>query len=49
MPTLRFPQLDDLTTDERAVLERIAKRRGTTPERLSEIWKTQAHGSALPA
>ena len=47
MPTLRFPRLDDLTADERAVLERIAKRRGTTPEQLSEIWKAQAHWPAL--
>ena len=47
MPTLRFPRLDDVTADERAVLERIAKRRGTTPERLSEIWKAQAHWPAL--
>lgn len=47
MPTLRFPQLDDLTPDERAIVERIAKRRGTTPDRLSEIWKAQAHWPAL--
>lgn len=47
MPTLRFARLEDLAADERAILERIAKRRGTTPERLSEIWKAQAHWPAL--
>lgn len=47
MPTLRFPRLDDLTAGERAILERVAKRRGTTPDRLSEIWKAQAHWPAL--
>lgn len=29
------------------MLERVAKRRGTTIERLSEIWQAQAHWPAL--
>jgi len=47
VPTLRFARLEDLRPEERAILERIAKRRGTTPDRLSEIWKAQAHWPAL--
>jgi alkylhydroperoxidase family enzyme len=47
MPTLRFPRPDDLSPEDRAVLERVAKRRGTTVEGLSEIWKAQAHWPAL--
>lgn len=47
VPTLRFPRLEDLKEDERAIVERIAKRRGTTPEQLSDIWKAQAHWPAL--
>lgn len=47
MPTLRFPRPEDLSPEDRAVLERLAKRRGTTIDRLSEIWKAQAHWPAL--
>lgn len=47
MPTLRFPRLEDLSAEDREVLERAAKRRGTTVERLSEIWKAQAHWPPL--
>lgn len=47
MPTLRFPRGDDLSPDDRDVLERVAKRRGTTVEGLSEVWKAQAHWPAL--
>lgn len=47
MPTLRFPRLEDLSAEDRAVLERVAKRRGMTVETLSEIWKAQAHWPAL--
>lgn len=47
MPTLRFPRPDDLSAQDRAVLEQVAKRRGTTIEGLSEIWKAQAHWPAL--
>jgi hypothetical protein len=47
MPTLRFVRPEDLNAEERAVLERIAKRRGTTIDGLSEIWKAQAHWPAL--
>jgi hypothetical protein len=38
---------DDLAPDERAILERLAKRRGTTIEKLSEILLAQAHWPAL--
>ncbi len=47
MPTLRFPMPEDLAPEDRAVLERVAKRRGTTVDRLSEVWKAQAHWPAL--
>ncbi len=47
MPTLRFPRPDELTPSDRAVLERVAKRRGTTIERLSEVWRAQVHWPAL--
>lgn len=36
-----------MSVDDRAVLERVAKRRGTTIEGLSEIWRAQAHWPAL--
>ncbi len=47
MPTLRFPRWDDLSTSDREVLERVAKRRGTTVEGLGEVWKAQAHWPPL--
>jgi len=47
VPTLRFVRPEDLNAEERAVLERLAKRRGTTIDGLSEIWKAQAHWPAL--
>lgn len=47
VPTLRFPRPEDMSAEDRAVLERIAKRRGTTIDRLSEIWKAQAHWPPL--
>jgi hypothetical protein len=47
MPTLRPPRPEDLTPSDREVLERVAKRRGTTIEGLSEIWKAQAHWPPL--
>jgi len=47
VPTLRFPRLEDLSPEDCLILERVAKRRGTTVERLSEIWKAQAHWPAL--
>ena len=47
MPTLRFPVLHELSPEDREILERLAKRRGTTVENLSEIWKAQAHWPAL--
>lgn len=47
MPTLRFPRLEDLSAKDREILERVAKRRGTTVEGLSEVWKAQAHWPPL--
>ncbi|HZP94978.1 MAG TPA: hypothetical protein VFC31_01390 [Candidatus Limnocylindria bacterium] len=47
MPLLRFPRPDELSPEDRAVLERLAKRRGSTVETLGEIWKAQAHWPAL--
>ncbi len=47
MPTLRFVQPESLSAEDRGVLERVAKRRGTTIEKLSEIWQAQAHWPAL--
>jgi hypothetical protein len=47
MPTLRFVRPEELSAEDRAVLERVAKRRGATIEELSAIWKAQAHWPAL--
>jgi hypothetical protein len=47
VPTLRFVNPDDLSPEDRAILERLAKRRGTTIEKLSQIWLAQAHWPAL--
>jgi hypothetical protein len=47
VPTLRFPRPEDLSPEDRAVLERVARRRGGSIEGLSEIWKAQAHWPAL--
>lgn len=47
MPTLRFIRPDDLSPEDRALLERVAKRRGTTIDELGEIWKAQARWPAL--
>ena len=47
MPTLRFVRPAELSDADRAILERLAKRRGTTIEDLSAIWQAQAHWPAL--
>ncbi len=47
MPTLRFPRPDEMPAADREILERIAKRRGTSVEGLAEIWKAQAHWPPL--
>jgi hypothetical protein len=47
MPTLRFPRPDEMSPEDRATLEKVAKRRGTTLEKLSAIWQAQAHWPAL--
>ncbi len=43
MPTLRFANAEDLPPEERAVLERIAKRMGRAPDDFGEIFRAQAH------
>jgi alkylhydroperoxidase family enzyme len=47
VPTLRFPRIEDLSPSDREILERVAKRRGTTIQGLGGIWKAQAHWPAL--
>ncbi|MBI2324153.1 MAG: hypothetical protein HYU87_04225, partial [Chloroflexi bacterium] len=47
MPTLRSPRPEDLSPSDREILERVAKRRGTTVEGLGGIWKAQAHWPPL--
>jgi hypothetical protein len=48
MTTLRIPQLSDLEADDRAIVERVAKRMGQRPEDVlrSGIFGVQAHWSA---
>ncbi len=36
-----------MSPEDRAILERVARRRGTTIENLSAIWQAQAHWPAL--
>jgi alkylhydroperoxidase family enzyme len=47
VPTLRFPRPDDLSAEHREILERVAKRRGTTIDGLGSVWKAQAHWPPL--
>jgi alkylhydroperoxidase family enzyme len=48
MTTLHQPQLSDFSSDDRATLERVAKRMGQTPEQLLRpgIFGVQAHWPA---
>jgi hypothetical protein len=48
MTTLRIPQLSDLEADDRAIVERVAKRMGQRPEDVlrSGIFGVQAHWPA---
>jgi hypothetical protein len=43
MTTLRLPTPDELEPDDRQVLERVAKRLGTAPDKMSMIWLAQSH------
>jgi alkylhydroperoxidase family enzyme len=47
MPTLRFARADELPPEERAALELLARRMGSTPDQLAEIWRAQFHWPAL--
>lgn len=48
MTTLRTPQLSDFSADDRATLERVAKRLGQSPEALLQpgIFGVQTHWPA---
>ena len=48
MTTLRAPRFADFPEEERAVLERVARRMGQSPEELlsTGIWGVQAHWPA---
>jgi alkylhydroperoxidase family enzyme len=43
LTTLRFARPDDLAEEDRATLEAVARRLGTTPDELSDIWRAQMH------
>jgi len=46
MTTLRLPTLDELEPADRQILEGVANRLGVTPDRMSMIWRAQAHWPA---
>jgi hypothetical protein len=41
--TLRLPPAGDLPDEDRAVVEAVARRLGTAPDQLSDIWRAQVH------
>ncbi len=43
MTTLRLPRADQLSEDDRATLEAVARRLGATPDTMSDIWRAQMH------
>ena len=43
MTTLRFPALEDMTPEDREIVERVARRLGQEPDQLSTIWRAQMH------
>lgn len=46
MPTLEFARAADLPPEDRAILERVAKRMGKAPDDLGGIFRAQAHWPA---
>ncbi len=42
-----MPDPNELSPEDREILERVAKRRGTTVQGLGGIWKAQIHWPAL--
>lgn len=43
MTTLRLPNGDELSPEDREVVEAVAKRLGTPPDEVSMIWRAQLH------
>jgi hypothetical protein len=43
MTTLRLPHADQLSEEDRATLEAVARRLGATPDTMSDIWRAQMH------
>jgi hypothetical protein len=41
--TLRLPHADELDPKVRQELERVAKRAGSSPDRMPTLWRAQAH------
>jgi hypothetical protein len=46
MTTLRLPKSAELATEDRQIVEGIAKRLGTPPDQMSPIWRAQFRESA---
>jgi hypothetical protein len=43
LTTLRLPPAGERPDGDRAVVEAVARRLGTTPDELSDIWRAQMH------
>ena len=43
MTTLRFPVPEDMTPEDREIVEGVARRLGKEPGQLSAIWRAQMH------
>ena len=43
MTTLRLPAAAELTEADRVALDQIARRLGSTPDELADIWRAQMH------
>jgi hypothetical protein len=41
MTTLRLPRAEELASNDRQVLERVARRMGMQPDQMSMIWRAQ--------
>lgn len=46
MPTLRFPLVEALAPDDRAIVERLARRIGRSVPELPDIWRAQSYWPA---
>ena len=47
MTTLGLPRPEDLSPEDRSVLEKVAHRLGVAPDKMSPIWQAQAHWPQL--